>query len=73
MTDRIKLRLVILWEDEIRLASKLLREAQEAPEEHATAAAQAAYAACMTALWGIDDNDIAVMVGNAEICKKAKQ
>lgn len=70
MTDRVKLNLVILWEDEIRIASKLLKLAQEASENDAPAAAQAAYAACMTALWGINDNSVAVMLASSAILPK---
>lgn len=70
MPGTANLKLCILWEDELRLASKLLKVAQEAPEDKAAEAGAAAYAACMVALWGLADDANAVLLAAADIRPK---
>lgn len=68
MTNNVSIALTILWEDELRAASRLLREAHEQPDEELRGEMMAnAYAACQTALWGLKDDHAIVLLANSEI------
>jgi len=71
MTERaakVKVELVVLWEDELRLAAKAIRAAVEQPEDTPEELSQRlwndAVNACAAALWHVDD-DLPLIVSKA--------
>lgn len=74
MTYKANIELCILWEDELRLAAKMLHAMHdendpEAYREKAVTALQA----CSTALYGLhDDGKVAVMLGASELHKRVR-
>jgi hypothetical protein len=66
-----KLNLCILWEEELRTASRLLMELQDDDTDDVwSEKARNALQACMTALWGLTDDKMAVMVGAGELHRR---
>lgn len=59
--------LCVLWEDELRAASRLLKAAHDAPDDQVVEAAQMAYAACEIALGGITDDRHIVMIAPSDL------
>lgn len=74
MSDPVTIPLCILWEDELRKASSLLRLAQTLPEDddRLLQAQQAAWAACCVALHGLTDDAALVLLSNSEIRRPRK-
>lgn len=77
MAGSLKLRVKIVWEDELRQAAAALRLFHDLPEEPEkdaySRAAHDALAAATVALWGIDDPEACiVMCGAADIRKRAE-
>jgi hypothetical protein len=65
MSEEIKLNVLILWEAELRAASKLLRIAREETNEDLVMQRMTeAYAACEAALIGIEEHKAVVICGN---------
>ena len=73
MADKVKFKLVVLWEDELRFAARLLRQVLDTPEDGRAEAMIEAYRACQVALWGIDDDCVLAMLGNSEIKSRARR
>lgn len=74
MSDRATVTLCILWEDELRTASRLLQIANDMPDDapDRMIAIQQAWGACSVALAGLSDDKIVVMLGSDAIrIKKA--
>ena len=71
MAETVNLNLCILWEDELRTAAKLLREAAAITDDDQRAVAMiSAYRACQVALYGLKDEHVVVMIGAGELRKK---
>lgn len=69
----VKLNLCILWEDELRAASKLLMELQDEDSDDVwSEKAKLALQSCMTALWGLKDDSAVVMIGASELHLRMK-
>lgn len=62
MSEPFTLKICVIWEEEIRLAARLLQKMQEASEEDFPAAAKAALNACLAALYGLKDEHSAVIM-----------
>ena len=75
MADAVTLHLCVLWEDELREAARALRALegvkQDTPEWSRVLVE--GYRACQVALYGLTDDKVAVMVGNAAIRGTAKR
>lgn len=73
MAETTTLNLCILWEDELRTAAKLLREAAALTDDDQRARAMAtAYRACQVALYGLKDDSHVVMIGADGLRKRRK-
>ena len=70
MSHTANITLCVLWEDELRLAAKLLRAAADAPDDDHDLLAQQAYAACQVALWGLTDERHAVILAASDLRTK---
>jgi hypothetical protein len=74
MANRADIKLTVMWEDEIRKAAALLREArEESDEELARKKMSEAYAACEVALYGVCDDHAVVMIGNKDLHDAVKK
>jgi hypothetical protein len=63
VTDKVDLKLCILWEGELRIAARSLKEMIEADGTDAfQSKARDALNACITALHGLTDDALAVMI-----------
>ena len=75
MTDKATVTIVILWESELRIAAKCLRQMQDASDEEFPEKAHQALQACLVALNGLaDESKTMVMLGASEarlLSKKA--
>ena len=69
MAERSQFQVCIVWEHELRMASKLLKRAYEEgiSESEATHRLGPALKACLVALWGIDDDAACVLLGAADL------
>ena len=74
MSERTTIALCILWEDELRTASRLLAAANDLPDGDPgmANALQAAYAACAVALHGLTDYNHPVLIGSDGLRKRGK-
>lgn len=72
--DSVNLNICIVWENEIRAASKLLQAARDEKDEDARLQRMTeAYAACEVALYGIHDDSAVVMCGSAQLHGERKR
>lgn len=70
MSVGTSIKLCILWEAELRQASRLFMAAASEPDEaKQSALMNEAYRAGETALWGLTDDQAVVLVGSDEIRK----
>jgi hypothetical protein len=70
--DRSQFNLTILWDDELRLASRLLKEAHDEQDEDARSLKMVeAYRACQVALWNLGE-DALVVIGAGEIRRRVR-
>ena len=69
MSDSARIHLCLLWEDELRLAAKLVQvvNAMDDNDPERKKAIQSAWGACSAALYGLTDEKAAVMLANPEI------
>jgi hypothetical protein len=69
MSHRAAVTLCILWEDELRTASRLLQIANDMPDDaqDRLTAIQQAWGACSVALAGLSDEKTVVMLGSDAI------
>lgn len=68
MSNSASVNLLVIWEDEIRTAARLLRIAREETDEAKVSSLMGdAYAACEVALAGITDDVAVVMLGNKDL------
>ena len=69
MAESSAFKVCILWEEEIRMASRLLKSAYAeglTPEEEEMRLRNA-LKACLVALWGIDDDAGCVILGSRDL------
>jgi hypothetical protein len=76
MAIKANIRLVVLWEKELRLAAKALRALSEAPPETPEAEfgrrVKVAIEASAAALWGADDEGASLIISTpGELLKRA--
>ncbi len=67
MASKADIHLVLLWEDELRIAAKALKAAHEASNEDFARLGTIALQACMAALWGVTDDCALAMLASSEI------
>jgi hypothetical protein len=73
MPSNSQFNLTILWEDELRLASALLKAAHEEQNDDERAHKMGkAYQACQVALWNLGDADALVVIGSADIKRRVE-
>lgn len=73
MSETVPLQIIILWEGELRQASKLLHEAEsETDDDKRSIKMMQAYLACVVALHGITDEKAVVLCGSEEIRQRAR-
>lgn len=73
MSDATHINLCILWEGELREASRLFMAAANEPDEaRQRVLINEAYHAGEAALWGLTDDHACVLVGSDEIRKAGK-
>jgi hypothetical protein len=64
MSDTANIRICILWENELKAASKALRAfADKQEDESSNKLLQQAVSACLAALWNIDDDCALAIIG----------
>ena len=69
MAESSSFKVCILWEEEVRMASRLLKSAYAeglTPEEEQTRLKNA-LKACLVALWGVDDDAGCVILGSRDL------
>lgn len=67
-------RIVVLWDDEVRQAAKLLREWHDCQDEaQRDRLAVDAFNACLVALWGVREDSALVMLGSSAIQRMLKE
>jgi len=65
------MKFCILWEDELRTASKLLHAAEECEDEDQQAAlATQAYGACFVALYHLKDDHTLTMLASRDVVRR---
>ena len=69
MSDKATLKLCVLWENELRIASKLIHAVHdlpaETPEDVKDKAARDAFLAATVALWGLTDDSACVLAAGS--------
>jgi hypothetical protein len=61
-------RIVVIWDDEIRSAAKLMREWHDCEDEdERDKLAITAFNACLVALWGVREDSPLLMLGSGSI------
>lgn len=73
MASEAKLEVVILWDNEIREAARLLHAWHDSPDKDSRPDLMAdAFNACLVALWGVREGTGLVMLGSRDIERLAR-
>jgi hypothetical protein len=62
VSDKFEVKLCIIWEEELRVAARLLNKLRAATDEEFPEIARDALNACLTALYGLTDENNAVIL-----------